>query len=554
VFALRLFLCGRARREAAHYTASHPTASRPRMTSILRFLAALAAALPLLAPAQTLRWASQGDVQTMDPHSQNESLTNAINGQVYESLVNRDKQLAIVPVLATEWQQPTPTQWRLKLRPNVKFHDGSPFGADDVVFSIKRAREGTSDIRVYATALGEPKKIDALTVQFDLAQVNPIFLQHLATVQILSLAWAEKHNATRALDFKNKEEGYALLHANGTGPFMLVSRQPDVKTVYKRNPAWWGQFEGNLQQVVYTPIKSDATRSAALISGEIDFVLDPAPQDVPRLRSTAGVKVIDGPENRVLFIGMDQSRDKLLYGSVPGDRNPFKDLRVRRALYQAIDIETLKTKLMRGQALPTGGITPSPLGAYNDPEIEKRLPYDPAAAKKLMQEAGYPNGFEVTLDCTNNRYINDEEICLALAAMWAQLNVRVKVNAMPRSTYFPKVQKFDTSMYLLGWGGSITDAEVMLTPILRSRGEAGVGSWNFGGVSNARLDELAIASSREPDAKKREALIKAALKEHNAQVHHIPLHRQIIPWAARSNVSVVHRADNWLEWQWVSVK
>jgi peptide/nickel transport system substrate-binding protein len=513
-----------------------------------------AAIAPLPLAAQTLRWASQGDVQTMDPHSQNESLTNAVNGQVYESLVNRDRQLNLEGVLATHWEQPDPLIWRLKLRPNVSFHDGSPFSADDVVFSVRRARAGSSDIAVYALALGEPTKLDALTVEFRLAQVNPVFLEHLTTVQIMSKAWSEKHGAAEPLDFKNRQEGHASLHANGTGPFMLVSRQPDVKTVFRRNPSWWRKFEGNLQEVVYTPIKSDATRSAALISGQIDFVLDPAPQDVPRLRRTEGVKVIDGPENRVVFIGMDQSRDKLLHGRVPGERNPFKDPRVRRALYQAIDIETLKTKLMRGQSLPTGGITPSPKGAYGDPQLESRLPYDLPAARRSMSEAGYAEGFEVTLDCPNNRYINDEEICLALAAMWAQIKVKVAVNAMPRSLYFPKLQRGDTSMYMLGWGGSITDAEVTLTPILRSRGEGGSGTWNFGGVKNDKLDALAAASSREPDPAKREALVKAALLEHKQQVHHIPLHRQIIPWAARSNVSVVHRADNWLEWQWITVR
>jgi peptide/nickel transport system substrate-binding protein len=304
---------------------------------------------------------------------------------------------------------------------------------------------------------------------------------------------------------------------------------------------------------VYTPIKSAATRVAALISGEVDFVLDPAPQDVQRLRSTAGVKVVDGPENRLVFIGMDQARDTLIYGNA-GGKNPFKDVRVRRALYQAVDIETIKSRLMRGQAYPTGGITPSPLGSYNDPEIERRLPYDLEAAKKLMADAGWKDGFEVTLDCPNNRYINDEEICQTLAAMWARLNVKVRVNGMPRSTYFPKVQKYDTSMYMLGWGGAITDAETTLTPVLRSRADGGIGSWNFGGYSDAKFDELAAASSIEPDPKKREALIKAALKLHNEQVRHIPLHRQVIPWAARQNVEVVHRADNWLEWRWVTVK
>jgi len=520
---------------------------------VLSFALCLAvSAVTQQADAQTLRWASQGDPQTMDPDSQNELLTNAMNGQVYETLVRRDKQLQLEAALATEWQQISPTHWRFKLRPKVKFHDGGAFTADDVVFSVLRAKAASSDIGVYANALGAPKKIDSLSVEFELPSVNPIFLQHLSLVPIMSQAWCEKNKTTKPLDFKAKEESYAAFHANGTGPFVLVSRQPDVKTVYKRNAEWWGKFDGNVQEVVYTPIKSDATRVAALISGEIDFVLDPAPQDVPRLRNSPQLKVIDGPENRIIFVGMDQGRDELLYSNVKG-KNPFKDVRVRRALYQAVDEETIKTKLMRGQALPTGAMTPSPLGTYNDPQLEARLPYDLNAAKKLLADAGYAQGFEVTLDCPNNRYVNDEEICQTLAAMWAKLNLKIRVNAMPRSTYFPKLQRLDTSMYLLGWGGAITDAETTLTPILRSRGEAGTGTWNFAQIKDAKLDELAAASSKEADPKKREPLIKAALKRHNDQVLSIPLHRQVVPWAARQNVDVVHRADNWLEWRWVSV-
>ena len=524
-----------------------------------RLLVATVAAMSLLAllqaaHSQTLRWSSQGDPQTMDPHSQNESLTNSVNGQVYERLTTRDKALAVVPGLATGWQQLSPTLWRFKLRPNVKFHDGSPFTADDVVYSIQRAKEPTSTISNYANAVGTPKKIDDLTVEFELPKVNPIFLQHLDTLFVMSKSWSETHKVTKPLNFKEKEESFASLNTNGTGPYMLVSRQPGIKTTFKRNPNWWGKHEGNVQEVVLTPIGNDATRLAALVSGEIDFVLDPAPRDLPRLRNTAGVKIIDGPENRLVFIGMDQQRDKLLYANVPGDRNPFKDVRVRRALYQAVDIETLKTKLMNNQSVPTGGLTPSPLGAYNDPEIEKRLPFDLAAARKLMADAGYADGFEVTLDCPNNRYVNDEEICIALAAMWAQLKVKVKVSAMPRVTYFPKLQKYDTSLYMLGWGGAITDAETMLTPVLRSPGEKGVGSDNYGRWRNDKFDALAAQSSVEPDAKKREELVKAALREFKEQVHVIPLHRQIIPWAARSNVEVVHRPDNWFELQWVTVK
>ncbi|MCZ8234877.1 MAG: ABC transporter substrate-binding protein [Inhella sp.] len=522
----------------------------------MKWLVWMAAALAAgMVHAQNLRWASQGDLQTADPHSQNESMTNMINGQVYEKLVRRDKTMAIGPGLATAWSNPDPLTWRFKLRPKVKFHDGADFTADDVVFSILRAREPTSNVRQYGMAVGLPRKIDALTVEFKLERPNPIFLQHLDLLWIMNKAWAEKHRVTKPQDFKNKEESFAAVNANGTGPYILVSRQPGVKTVYRRNPAWWGRFEGNVQEIVFTPIGNDATRLAALMSGEVDFVLDPAPRDVPRLRQMKNLQVIDGPENRLIFIGMDQSRDKLLYGKVPGDKNPFKDIRVRRAMYQAIDVEGIRSKIMSGLALPTGGITPSPLGAYKDPALEARLfPYDLNAARQLMAEAGYPEGFEVTLDCPNNRYINDEEICIVLAQMWAQIKIKVRVFAQPRALVFPKLERLDTSLYLYGWGGAITDAETILTPVYRKMNPSdGTGSNNFGLVVNDKFEALAAQSSVEPDATKREALVKAALAEYRQQVHTLPLHRQVIPWAARAGLQAVHRPDNWLEVSWVTV-
>ena len=273
---------------------------------------------------------------------------------------------------------------------------------------------------------------------------------------------------------------------------------------------------------------------------------------MPRLRGVAGVRVVEGPENRVIFIGMDQHRDELLHGSVK-DRNPFKDVRVRRALYHAVDIEALRAKLMNGQSVPTGGYTPSPRGAFDDPVLESRLPFDLAAARRLMAEAGYADGFEVTLDCPNNRYVNDEEICIALAAMWSQLKVRVKVNGMPRSTYFPKLEKWDTSMYMLGWGGAVTDAETTLTPVMRNPGPKGEGLYNYGRSRNDVFDRLAAQASVEADPARRESLIRQALAEWRQQVHTIPLHRQVIPWAARAGVEVVHRADNWLEVPWITI-
>jgi peptide/nickel transport system substrate-binding protein len=516
-------------------------------------IALAAALLSVAASAQTLRWASQGDPQTMDPHSQNESMTNMMNGQVYERLTSRDRDLKIVPGLATEWQQVSALVWRAKLRPGVKFHDGSPMTADDVVYSVLRAQTPTSQINNYAAGVGVPVRIDDLTVEFRLKAVNPIFLEHLDSLWIMSKSWSEKYKAEKPLDFKNKEELYTSLHANGTGPYMLVSRAPGIKTVYKRNPAYWGRIDGNVQDIVFTPIANDATRLAALVSGEIDFVLDPAPRDVAKLRSTPGVKVIDGPENRIVFIAFDQGRDELLYSSVKG-KNPFKDIRVRKAMYQAIDIQTLKAKLMQGQSYPTGAMTPSPAGGYDDPGLEARIPFDPAAAKKNLADAGYPDGFEVQLNCPNNRYVNDEQICIALASMWAQVKVKVKVAAEPRSTYFPRLEKYDFSMYMLGWGGASTDAEQVLTPVMRNNaGAQGIGFYNYGHAKNDKFDALAAQTSVEPDPKKREEMVKAALREFKDSYTTLPLHRQVIPWAARSSVNVVHRADNWLEVAWVTV-
>ncbi len=517
-------------------------------------VAALSAALISAGvTAVPLRWASQGDPLTMDPHSQNEGLTNAMNGQVYEALLRRDKQLQLIPALATEWKQIDDLTWQLKLRPNVKFHDGSAMTAEDVVFSIERAKHANSQIRVYAGVLGTARKVDNATVEFKLTTVNPIFLDHLATVQIMSKAWSEKNNSVNPQNFKEKEEKFAALNSNGTGPFQLVLRQPDIKTTYKKFDGWWGKREGNVSVVTFTPIKAEATRVAALISGEVDLILDPPPQDVERLEKTPNTKVINGVENRVIFIGMDQARDELLYSSVKG-KNPFKDKRVRQALYQAIDIETMKTRLMRGQAFPTGGITVSPLGVYNDAALEKRLPFDVNAAKKLMADAGYPQGFEVTLHCPSGRYINDEKICQALAAMWAQINVKIKLEAAPRAIHFPRLEKLDTSMYMLGWGGAITDAETTMTPVLRNRGASGIGDYNYGNYKNDKLDQAAAASSKEPNPAKRKEMVMTAIRAHNDEINHLPLHRQVIPWASRANVTASHRADNWFEWDWVTIK
>jgi len=528
----------------------HRTAIRHGVA--LAFAALAAAALPI--DAKTLRWAGRGDLQTTDPHSQNENLTNNINILVYEPLAIRDKKLGIAPALAVSWAQVDATTWRFKLRPNVKWHDGAPFTADDVVFSFERARSDTSQLRVYANASGIPKKIDDLTVDFVTNGPNPIEIEHIVNINIMNRAWCEKNKATKPQNYTQKEDMVTAHEANGTGPYRLKSREPDVKTVLVKNPTWWGlkegRFEGNADEVIYLPIVSDATRLAALISGEVDLVNDPPPQDVPRLKQTPNIKVMEGAENRIVFIGMDQKRDELLYSNVKG-KNPFKDKRVRQALYQAIDIEAIKTATMRGLSQPSGALLPSP--AQSTPELEKRLPLDRTKSKQLLADAGYPNGFEVTLDCPNNRYINDEKICQALAAMWAQIGIKVAVNAMPRANYFPKLEKLDTSLYMLGWGGGATDAIFVLQPVLSTYSGKGDGDYNYGRYSNPLLDELTAKVKVDMNPEARLVEIRAALAAHADAINHLPLHRQVIPWAARSNVKAVHRADNQVMPYWVTI-
>ncbi len=534
----------------------------PHAVSLRRAACALAAAAVLLAPlahAKTLRWSSQGDYLTADPMAQNELLTNSINGHVYESLVVRGKQLEILPGLAESWKQTGPLTWVFNLRKGVKFHDGSDFTADDVVFSMGRLQGKTSNFRVYGNAVGTPRKIDQYTVELTTPVPNPVMLEMLAnSLFMMSKSWCEKHNAVSTQDFANKEESYAARNAMGTGPYTLVSRDPDVKTVFKKNPDWWGlkvkgYFDGNVDEIVYTPIGSPGTRMAALLAGNIDFVLDPPPSDIDKLKQEKGIKIYEGRENRVIFLQMDQARDELLYSNVKG-KNPFKDERVRKAFYQGIDVDAIHRVVMRGLSVPTAILLPNPDKAGIPKSMDKRYPYDPAAAKKLLADAGYPNGFEVQLDCPNNRYINDEKICVAVAGMLAKIGVTIKVNAIPRAQFFPKAQRLEISFCMLGWGGATTDAIFTLQPVLHSRNDKGDGDYNWGNYKDAEFDAMIDSAKGDTDAKHRLQTIIKAMQHFHDHVYMIPLHLQVIPWASRSNVSVIHRADNWLQATWVTIK
>ena len=506
----------------------------------MRAIAALLVACAALgAEARTFRWAAVADHSSADPHGQNQIVNNAINGQVYEALVMRGKKSEIVPRLAESWAQVSPTVWRFKLRKGVRFHDGSAFTADDVVFSIQRAQGDTSTFKVYGRAVGEPRKVDDHTVDFTTPSPNPVMLETVALLGIMSKAWSEKHGVTRAQNFAQKEETHASRNAMGTGPYMLVSRDADVRSTFRRHASWWGKHEGNVEEIVYTTVKSDATRMAALAAGDLDFVLDPPLQDIERLARDPRLKIYREPENLVFFLGMDQWRD----GS------PFKDLRVRKALYHAIDADAINRVVMRGLAVSTGLILPNPEAAGVPKELNKRLPYDVALAKKLLAEAGYANGFTQDLDCQNVR----ETVCTAIAGMLARIGVNVKVNSLQNARYFAKGQSRETTFYLLGWGGQNTDANFTLQPLLHSWNKKGDGDYNWGNYTDAKMDALIDQAKVEMDRAKRQVLVNEALTIQRDQVYHIPIHRRMAPWASRANVQVVHRPDSWVEVSWVKM-
>jgi peptide/nickel transport system substrate-binding protein len=513
------------------------------------FLAALAV---LPAEAKTLRFAAAGDAATLDPHSQNVATTAQLLRQIYEPLVNRDRELKLEPGLALSWSQVEPTRWRFQLRPGVTFHDGAAFTADDVVFSLKRTAAAGSNYANFVDTVTGSAAVDPLTVDILTSEPDPVLIDKLASVMIMNKAWAEKNGAELPQNFAQKQQTFSSRNANGTGPYRLQSREPDVRTVLVRHPGYWGRIEGNVDEYVSLPISANATRVAALLSGEVDFVLDPPLQDIGRLQATAGMTVLIGPEIRTMFLVMDQGREQLATSSVKG-RNPFKDRRVRQALYQAIDIEAIKTRVMRGYSVPTALLFPPGVHGHA-PDLDQRLPFDRAKAKALLTEAGYPEGFDFTLDCSNNRYVNDEAICQALVAMWAQIGVKVQLNALPLGPFFAKVQSKDTSMFMLGSGPPTLDAFYSFQiHALSPTGRPGDAIWNLGGYKNPEMDRLVQAMRLELDPARRDALIRQALELYKSDVVHLPLHHQVIPWAMRGTVHVQHRADNQLEAKWVTV-
>jgi len=493
-----------------------------------------------------MRVASRGDALTLDPYAQAEGPTFNLLNQMYETLMAFGVDLQLEGSLATSWEVVEPNRWRFVLREGVTFHDGVAFTSDDVIFSIRRAQDQNSDYRPYVANVVDVIAIDDHTIEMVTAEPAPLLPRDLTNILIMSRAWAEANNAVNVQDFSAGDENYAVRHANGTGPFVLETREQDIQTVMTRNDNWWGLAEGdshNIDRVTFLAITNDATRIAALLSGEIDLVSDPPLQDLRRIERTPGFHLEEVPQVRTIFLGLEQNAAELQTSNIEG-ANPFADERVRQAMYMALDMDAVQARIMRERSAPAGMLIAPGIDGW-DEELDARLPFDPDAARELMADAGYEDGFTVRLDCPNNRYVNDEAVCQAIVAMLARIGIDVSLEAIPKTLHFPKVENEESDFYMMGWTPGTLDSTDVFFYLYGTEG-----IWNKGHYSNPEVDELITQIMAEFDEDVRNELVRQAWSLVLEDVAYLPLHHQVAVWAMRDRVTIPITANNNVQIRW----
>jgi peptide/nickel transport system substrate-binding protein len=509
-----------------------------KTTFALSMAAALLATTATVS-AETLRWARSGDALTLDPHAQNEGPTHTIRHQMYEPLIIRDTTGAFEPALATDWapKEDDPNVWVFNLREGVTFHDGADFTAEDVVFSFERAKQPNSDMKELIGSITEVRAVDDYTIEMVTDGPNPILPSNLTNLFIMDKGWAEANDTVNVQDFEGGEITYATTNANGTGPYVLTSREPDVRTVMTKNENYWGidQFPLEVTEIVYTPIQNAATRVAALLSGEVDFLQDMPVQDLERVQNADGLTVKKAPQNRVIFFGMNMGADDIEADNVEG-KNPLADVRVREAMSKAINRDAIQQVVMRGQSEPAGMIAPPFVNGWTE-EMDAESTTDIEAAKALMEEAGYGDGFSIRLDCPNDRYVNDEAICQAAVGMLGQIGVTVNLDAKPKAQHFPLITDGQTDFYMLGWGVPTYDSEYVFNFLVHGR-ESDIGTWNGTGYDNDELDAKIESLASNTDLEARNADIAEIWRVVQDEHLYIPIHHQVLNWGMAEKVGI----------------
>ena len=479
------------------------------------------------------------DVTSMDPHVLNAAPNNAVADQIYGTLVMNDARQRLSPGLAESWRAIDETTWEFRLRKGVKFHDGTDFTAEDVAFTLDRPptlKSAGAQFSVFTRAVREKIIVDPHTIRFKTATPYPNMPVDMAALPMLSKRAAQ--NAQSA-DF---DAGKAAI---GTGPFKLVRFVRGDRIELARHDAYWGPKPA-WDRVTLRILTNDASRVAALLAGDVQLIEAVPTQDFAKVKANPSLQVFTTSSNRMIFLHMDASRDKSPFvfdrSGKPLERNPFRDVRVRKAVSKAINRQAIVERVMEGMAAAAGQFVPEGFFGY-DPALKPEA-FDPDGARKLLAEAGFPQGFAVTLHGPNNRYVNDDQVVQAVAQMLARVGIQARVETMPMAVYFPKANKSEFSFALLGWGVSTGEASYPLRALVATyNADKGFGTFNWGRYSNAQLDKVIEQAMATVDDGEREKLLREGQRLAFADQAVVPLHYQVNAWAARKGYSYVPRTD-----------
>ncbi|MFP3890534.1 ABC transporter substrate-binding protein [uncultured Ralstonia sp.] len=510
-----------------------------RLVAALSLATALAPVAAHAQPPSTLVIGLSGDITSLDPHFHNVTPNSNVAEHMFETLIAKDDKMRLKPGLAVSWKAVSDTLWEIKLRPGVHFHDGSEFTSADVVYSLARPatiKNSPSPFTIYTRGFKEVTAVDKLTVRITTNGPYPLVPNDLSTLDMVSKKAAEKAGPE---DFNN---GRALI---GTGPYKFVSFAKGDRVELARFDGYWGK-KPQWDHVTLRILTADAPRVAALLAGDVQVIENVPTSDVKRLATDSSVSLFKMPVFRMMYLHMDSARDASPFvtdrAGRPLAKNPFKDVRVRQAISLAISRQAIVDRVMEGSAEPTGQLVNSALFGHV-PGL-KAPTADVAAAKKLLAEAGYPDGFGVTLHATNNRYVNDDRVAQVVAAMLSRVGIATKVEAMPSATFFTRANKLEFSFLLAGWGADTGEASSSLKALLATYDPArGWGASNRGRYSNPALDAKLAEALQTIDDAKRDKLLQDATEIGMREAGVIPLYFNINVWAARKGYTVAPRLD-----------
>jgi len=503
------------------------------MARWLSALVAAALALASSASAQELKIALAAEPTSIDPLYHTLNPNNQVARHIFDRLVHQDARQRLVPGLALSWKPIGDAVWEFKLRPGVAFHDGAPLTPEDIIFSIGRADKvpnSPASFAIYTKAVKGIDVIDPLTLRIKTGTPYPLLPSDLSTIAI-----QEK----RAVEGKGTEDFNKGTAAIGTGPYKFVEWVPGNRLVLERNDAYWGP-KPDWAKVIMRPIPNNATRVAALLAGDVDFIENVPTADLARLKQNPAVRVVETVSNRVIYLHLDSNRDQSPFvldnDGKPLAKNPLKDRRVRLAISKAINRQAIVDRVMEGAAIPAGQLLPD--GFFGVSPNLKPLAYDPEGAKQLLAEAGYPDGFRLTLHSPNDRYVNDEKVAQAVAQMLSRVGIKTDVQAMPQAIYFTRASKLEFSFMLLGWGADTGEPSSPLKSLLATNNPAkGMGTANRGRYSNPKLDALLEEALATVDDEKRAGLLAQATEAGIEDVGITPLHYEVTLWGMRSDLT-----------------